>query len=516
MEKTLQPNDIHNQTLVQHVHPQNWKNKTPSLPYHLVVIGAGTAGLVTAAGAAGLGARVALVERNLMGGDCLNVGCVPSKALIASGRIARTLNAASEWGITSAATSATANFGEVMQRMRRLRAEISPHDSADRFAALGVDVFLGNASFRNERTIQVESDQHGSATLSFHKAVIATGARAAVPDIPGIQDVPFLTNENLFELTNRPDQLAIIGGGPIGCEMAQAFSQLGTDVTLFQRSERILPRDDIDAANVVLRRMEQDGVQVRLRCSINRVELSDSGRIRLHVSTASQNSVCEASHLLVATGRTPNLNGLNLEAASVVYSSAGLTVDAYARTSNHRIFAAGDVCSSWQFTHAADFQARAVIQNALFAIGPLGRKRTDRLLIPRTTYTSPELASIGLSADQADSQGISHVVLQQDFSGVDRAILDGDTDGFVKVILDPKSGQILGATVVGSDAGNLISELTLAMQNKLTIAQVGNTIHPYPTTADAIRKLGDQWNRKRLTPQNQRLLALLLRWNVGR
>jgi pyruvate/2-oxoglutarate dehydrogenase complex dihydrolipoamide dehydrogenase (E3) component len=492
----LNSDDEFNRQLLGNVRPGSWTNPRPAGRYNLVVIGGGTAGLVTAAGAAGLGARVALVERSMLGGDCLNSGCVPSKAVIASARAAKASGSPSDF------PSAAENFAAAMQRMRKLRAEISPHDSAERFRKLGVDVFFGAASFRDSETVEV-----AGIPLKFRHAVIATGARASAPPIPGLDQVSYLTNESLFELTELPRRLAIVGAGPIGCEMAQAFARLGSEVHLLDVGPRILAREDADAAEVVQRSLERDGVRLHLGIKDLRVAKSESLLLE-YLSPGEIPQNIAADRLLIAAGRSPRVEGLGLERIGVEFDRRGIRVDDYLRTTNRRIFAAGDVCSAFQFTHAADFMARTVIQNALF----LGRKKFSSLVIPWCTYTSPELARVGLNQQEAQQQSRSVTTLQLDFNQLDRAILEGQTEGFARVHLRSGSDRILGATIVGEHAGELLSEITLAMTRRLGLGAIGAAIHPYPTWSDAVRKLADQYNRTRLTPRVKWAFEKWLAW----
>ncbi len=502
MTITLLPDDAHDRRLIEQVHPSDWGNPTPQGRYNLVVIGAGTAGLVTAAGAAGLGAKVALIERDLMGGDCLNVGCVPSKALISAARRAAAARPCPVWGIPGAA-NVRVDFPVVMERLRRLRADIAPNDSAARFRDLGVDVFLGEARFVGADTIRV-----GDTTLRFKSAVIASGARALRPEIPGLSDVGYLTNESIFALTQLPQRLAVLGGGPIGCELAQSFARLGSQVTLIERSARILAKENEAAALVVAAALQQDGVTILTDAVVNQVE-AQSGQNRLHVTQMGSAVVVEADEILVGAGRVPNVEGLNLEAVGVKYDLRdGVVVNDRLQTTNPRIFAAGDVCSPYKFTHAADFMARIVIQNALF----FGRARASELTIPRCTYTSPEVAHVGLTEHEAREKGIAIQTFTQDFQHIDRAILEGETSGFVKVHLARGTDRILGATIVAEHAGEMIGELTLAIKARIGLRTIGATIHPYPTVAEAIRKLGDQYNRTRLTPFVKGMFHRWLSW----
>jgi len=500
----IQPWDTHNQRLVSNVHPIDWKNPTPASRYNLVVIGGGTAGLVSAVGAAGLGARVALIEKHLMGGDCLNVGCVPSKALLRAARAVAAVRDASAFGV-DVPPGTTVDFGRVMERMRRLRADISPHDSARRFSELGVDVFLGAGRFTGPETVEV-----GGQVLRFAKAVIATGARAAAPPIPGLREVPYLTNETLFSLTELPRRLGIIGAGPIGCEMAQSFARFGSEVFLVESGHGILPREDRDAAEIVRAALEKDGVKLLCCGKDLRVAKVPNG-VRLQVRSHDQAYDVQVDQLLVAAGRAPNVEGLGLETVGVKFDRKGVQVNDRLQTTHPRIYACGDICSPYQFTHAADFMARIVIQNALFK----GRSKVSSLIIPWATYTSPEIAHVGLYEKDAVAKGIEVDTFTQDLRKVDRAILDGETQGFVRIHVRKGTDEILGATVVAAHAGDLIGEITLAMKGRLGLKTIGATIHPYPTQAEAIRRTGDLYNRTRLTPFVKGLMERWLAWSAS-
>ncbi|MFM7428191.1 MAG: mercuric reductase [Elainella sp.] len=504
------PLDDYNQTLLSHVHPLDWQNPTPQSQYDLVVIGAGTAGLVVAAGAAGLGLglKVALVERHLMGGDCLNVGCVPSKCMIRSARVVADIREAQDFGVQPP-ESLQIDFGAVMARMRRVRAGISPHDSAVRFQKLGVDVFLGQARFRDSQTIEVEAADSGVG-LRFKKAVIATGARAAQPEIPGLAAAGFLTNETVFSLTERPARLAVIGGGPIGCELAQTFRRLGSEVVLLHKGDHLLDREEPEAAELIQQQFIQEGICLVLNGQISRVEATESGKqIDFEVSGAADSVTVD--QILIGAGRAPNVEGLNLEAVGVAYDARGVKVNDYLQTTNPRVFAAGDICMDWKFTHAADAAARIVIKNALFApFGP-GKSKLSSLVMPWVTYTDPEVAHVGLYETEAQQQGIAVQTIRIPLDTVDRALADGETTGFLKILHPPNSDKILGATLVARHAGETISEITTAMVNKLGLSQLAGVIHPYPTQAEAIKKAADAYRRTLLTPRSQFLLKLLAR-----
>ena len=495
----LQPLDEFNQKLADHVHPGDWENPTPAGQYNLVVIGAGTAGLVTAAGAAGLGAKVALIERNLMGGDCLNVGCVPSKAIISAARAAAAVRDAGELGVE--VDGYHVDFPAVMRRLRKLRSDIGPHDSAQRFSDLGVDVFIGSGKFVGDHRVEVTGDDGQVITLPFKRAVVATGARAAKLPIEGIEDIKPLTNETLFSLTELPGRLTVIGGGPIGSEMAQAFARFGSEVTQIEQADHILAREDSDAARVVQEQMTRDGVKFVLNAKVVRFEQRGDDKVTIYEVDGRQHEVV-GDEVLIGIGRTPNVDGMGLEDVGVEFDRrGGVTVDDRMQTTNKRIYAAGDVASRYKFTHAADFQARLVIGNTLFH----GRGKASRLVVPWSTYTSPELAHVGMTADQARDAGIEIDTYTQQLSGVDRAILEGKTDGFARVHVRKGTDKIVGATVVAENAGDLLAEITLAMTHGLGLAKIGSSIHPYPTTSDVVRKLGDQFNKTRLTPKVAKL-----------
>jgi pyruvate/2-oxoglutarate dehydrogenase complex dihydrolipoamide dehydrogenase (E3) component len=496
------PYDEHNAELVANVHPPDWTNPEPAPRYNLVVLGAGTAGLVTAAGAAGLGAKVALVERHLMGGDCLNVGCVPSKSLLRSARAFADVRDAERFGVR-VPKAPEVDFGAVMERMRRIRSRISAHDSAARFRDLGVDIFLGEASFSGPDTVAVEGTM-----LRFKRAVITTGARPVALPIEGLAEAGYLTNETVFSLTERPGRLVVVGGGPLGCELAQAFCRLGSEVTLVEKSPQLLIREDPDAARILTDALQRDGVRVKLNSQVKKVSVSDGEKL-IHLDVAGGEEVVAADEILLGAGRAPNVEGLNLEAVGVQYDTRhGVVVNDYLQTTNKRIYAAGDICMAHKFTHTADAAARIVIQNALF----LGRKKLSALTIPWCTYTDPEIAHVGLGERQAAEKGIPIDTFTTPLAQVDRAIADGDDEGFVKVLVKRGSDTIVGATIVARHAGEMISEVTTAMVGKVGLKTLANVIHPYPTQAEAIRKAADAYQRGRLTPRVKNLFSRWLEW----
>ena len=485
----IEPQDEHNGKLLDAVHPATWVNPTPKPRYHLVVVGAGTAGLVSAAGSAGLGAKVALVERNLMGGDCLNVGCVPSKGVISAARSwAAARESRERFG--GPVASGEGDFGFAMARMRRLRAGIAENDSVARFTRLGIDVFLGDGQFVGPDSVEV-----GGQRLRFRRAVIATGGRAIAPPIPGLAEAGYLTNETIFELTEAPRSLAVIGGGPIGCEMAQAFRRFGCRVTLLDKDGHVLVREDADAAEIVQKSMLRSGVELEFHTKILSVEKRGASKVIAFEAHGTKKEIT-VDHILVAAGRAPNVEGLGLNAAGVEHTKAGVLVSDQLRTSNPRIFACGDVASRLQFTHLADAQARIVIQNAFF----FGRGKASALTIPWATYTTPEIAHVGMYEKDAREKGIEVDTLTVPLHDIDRAILDGEDEGFLRLHLRKGTDEILGATLVAEHAGDMLGELCLAITHKIGLGKIASVIHPYPTQGEVIKKAADAWRRTKLTP----------------
>jgi len=501
----ISPNDLYNKTLVENVHPAEWVNPEPAACYNLVVIGGGTAGLVSAAGAAGLGAKVALVERHLLGGDCLNVGCVPSKGVIRASRGLHDARSSAEFGVLDGSVSGF-DFATAMARMRRLRADISRHDSARRFRdELGIDVFIGQGSFSGPDTVEV-----AGKTLRFKKAAVCTGARAAAPPIPGLEEAGYLTNETIFSLTELPPRLAVIGGGPIGCEMAQSFARFGSQVSLIELGAQILGREDEDAAGILHDTFVHEGIDLQLGVNIVAVETSGGDRI-LRLERDGKRLDVTVDAILVGVGRAPNLDGLGLEKAGIKYDRSGVTVNDFLQTSNPKVYAAGDICFPFKFTHTADALARILIANALF----MGRQKTSALTIPWCTYTDPEIAHVGMYEADTERKGVELTTLTVRLADIDRAVLDGEATGFARVHLRKGTDKILGATIVARHAGEMINEFSLAIANGLGISAIGKTIHPYPTQAEVIKKLADAYNRTRLTPFVKNLLSVWLKWQRG-
>jgi pyruvate/2-oxoglutarate dehydrogenase complex dihydrolipoamide dehydrogenase (E3) component len=504
------PNDEHNQRLVENVHPSRWVNPEPSGRYNMVVIGAGTAGLVTAAIAAGIGAKVALIEKHLMGGDCLNVGCVPSKGMIRASRAWADLRRAEEFGL-HVPPGVKYDFGAAMARMRRLRARISHTDSAHRYKSLGVDVYIGNARFMGPDTVTVEGPA-GNRTLTFAKAALCTGARAAAPPTPGLQDAGYLTNETVFTLTELPARLGVIGAGPIGCELAQSFARFGSQVYLIEVLHGILPNEDRDAAEIVQQSMARDGVTLLCCGKELKVNKTDGGK-RLTVDSHGQRYDIAVDEILVGVGRAPNVEGLGLETVGVEYDRTGVKVNSRLQTTNPRIYAAGDVCSRYKFTHAADAMAQIVIQNALFP-HPFGLAYAsiDSLTIPWCTYTEPEIAHVGMYEAEAKTKGLQVETYTYRLDEVDRAILDGEEEGFARVHIQKGTDKILGATIVAAHAGDLISEFTALIKAGAGAKTLAGTIHPYPTQAEVNKKVVNLWRKAHFTEGQKRMLKRWFEW----
>ncbi len=492
MTVLLLPQDKHNEELVGMLHPADWNNPEPVGRYNLLVIGGGPAGLVAAAGAAGLGAKVALVERHLMGGDCLNYGCVPSKALL------KAAHKAYDSGIKP-------DFNKLMESMRQKRTGLAHHDSVARFTQLGVDVFLGEGKFSSPTSFDI-----GGKIINFHRAVITTGARAALSPIAGLKEAEPLINESLFSLTEMPEKLIVIGAGPIGSEMAQAFHRFGAEVTMVEMADRLVPIEDPDASAVLKKQFEKEGIKLILGAQVVRADKTESGKT-VTVKIGEDDHIIAADEILVAAGRIPNIEGLDLEAANVDYHRRGVTVNDRLQTTNPQIYAAGDICSSrqftsYQFTHTADAMAKIVIQNALF----FGRKKVSDLVMPWATYTSPEIAHVGMTSAEASTKKGEVVTYTAQMSEIDRAVLEEEADGFARVYVDRKSGRLLGATMVSSHGGESIAEMGLAITSGLKMSHIGATIHPYPTQAEIWKKLANAHLKESFTPRIAKIFKFFL------
>lgn len=495
----IEPANDFDRLLDERTGRSQWTNPVAGDRYNLVAIGGGTAGLISALGAAGLGGRAAIVERHRLGGDCLNFGCVPSKALLAAARAVHQLSLGDRFGYRLAVPPQV-DFPAIMERLRRLRAELSRHDAAERLRSRGVDVFFGQAAFAGPDTIEVEGQM-----LRFRRAVIATGSQPAVPPIENLAAVGFLTNQTIFSLTELPRRLIVLGAGPVGCELAQAFRRFGSEVHLIDHGGSLLKKEEPAAARIVEAQFEREGIVLHFgwqaRCAEN---LGGSKSLILERNGEKKKLISDA--ILVAAGRRPQLDGLGLEAAGVNYNERGVEVNDRLQTSNPAVFAAGDVCSAYRFTHAADAMARLCLQNALF----FGRKKLSSLCIPRCTYTDPEIAHIGLTEAEAVRQQLEFDTYRVELSDVDRAVLDGEEQGFA--IVRARRGRVVGATIVAKHAGDLIGEIALLMSNRLSLAALARTIHCYPTQVEALKKIGDQYLRSRLTPLAARLCEKWLSW----
>lgn len=484
--------------------------------YNLVVVGAGSGGLVVAAGGAGLGARVALVEKHpetyrhdgrdvvAMGGDCLQFGCVPSKALLRAAKAAHAPSEAGRFGVTDGGDPGPHDLAAVMDFVRRAQGEIAPVDSVGRFQELGVDVLLGAGRLRDPHVVEVD----GKAVWGRH-VVLATGSRALVPEVPGLAEAGYLTNETVFSLTKLPARLLVMGGGPIGTELGQALARLGSKVTIVSSTPHVCPKEDADAATLLAARLRAEGVTVLDNARATRVAAAAGGAKVVSVKSGSSSSEIEVDDVLVATGRRPNVEGLNLEGAGVARDDKGFVkTDAACRTSARSVWAIGDVAGRFLFTHWAGYQAGVVLRNTL---SPFAFAVCDYESTPWVTYTEPEIARVGLNERDAKERGIPHRVFRADFSHNDRAVCDGTAEGFSKILVDGK-GRILGATIVHAHAGDLIGEVVLAKKKGLGLSALGSVIRPYPTLSEIHGAVAREALKTALTPGRKRFLGKLAAW----
>jgi pyruvate/2-oxoglutarate dehydrogenase complex dihydrolipoamide dehydrogenase (E3) component len=469
--------------------------------YDLIAIGGGTAGLVTAAGGAALGLHVALVEREALGGDCLWTGCVPSKALIAAGKLAHHMRHAERLGLVGASPAHA--FERVMRRVHEARARVAQHDDPERFRRMGIDVVFGAAEFRSRDVVAVDGRE-----LQARRVVVATGAEPAIPPIPGLADVPYLTYASAFVQTSLPRVLVVLGGGPIGLEFAQVYRRLGADVTVIEMLPQLLPREDARAAAVVGTALEREGVAVHVGARVERVERDAGGHTVVRARAASGESIavsCDA--VFVATGRKASTAGLGLEAIGVATEHGSVVVDPALRSSVPGVWAAGDVTGGPQFTHVAEYQAKLVLRNALF---PLTAK-TDYAAVPAVTYTDPEVARVGLTERGARERHAGVQVYRYPFADLDRAIVDGHDDGFVEIVAR-RGGRIVGATIVGSGAGDLLAPLVLAMRRRIPLPKLSQMVYPYPTMSEGIKRTADAYYRAKLAGRSGAWLRRVVRW----
>ncbi len=482
------------------VGPADWHNPEPAARYDLVVLGAGPAGLAAAESAANLGARVALVEHKLLGGTSLNNATIPSKTLLRTTRLYADMANARRYGADEPVVAP--DFARAMARLRHIRSHLSREDSVRRVASFGVDLFFGAGRFIAPDAIEVEG-----ARLEFARAVIATGASSAVSPIPGLVDAGFLTNETVFDLERLPARLVVIGGGPLGCELAQAFRRMGSRVTIVQDMPLFLDNEERDAAQLLSDAFARDGIEVRLNTTAVRVRVVD-GETLVDLRNDDYESTVAADAILTGMGRLPNVQGLALDVAGVDFTpDRGVVVDDFLRTSNPAIYAAGDVCLRDKFAHTAVASARIVVRNALFG----GRERMGALVVPWCTYTDPEIAHVGLYVREANRRGLPVKTFTIPMHEVARAVTDGEDVGFVKITVAEGSDRILGATIVARHAGEMINEISLAMVAGLGLRGLAKVIHSYPTQADAIRQAAQAYNRTRLTPRVRARLARSLR-----
>lgn len=476
--------------------------------YNLVVIGAGAGGLVTSYIAAAVKAKVALIEKHRMGGDCLNTGCVPSKALIRAARFAAEQRKASELGFSP--SQSEADFAAVMARVARVIREVEPHDSVERYQGLGVECIEGAARLVSPWEVDVNGRR-----LTTRHVVIATGARPLVPDLPGLDQVPYLTSDTLWQLRTPPRRLLVLGGGPIGCELAQSFALLGIPVTLVELADQLLPREEREVAEALRHQMERDGVTLLTGWCAERAQyqaMEDGLPIRLHLRRGDETQVIEGDQLLLALGRVANVSGFGLEELGVTLAPRGtVAVDGFLATNYPSILAVGDVAGPYQFTHFAAHQAWYAAVNALF--GQFKRFRADYRVIPAATYTTPEIARVGLNRKEAEAQGIAFEATRFALAELDRAIADGEREGFVEVLTVPGKDKILGATIVGTHAGERIAEFVLAMRHKLGLGKILATIHAYPTLMEGNKYVAGEWKRAH---QPTLILALLARYHNWR
>jgi pyruvate/2-oxoglutarate dehydrogenase complex dihydrolipoamide dehydrogenase (E3) component len=472
--------------------------------YNLIVLGAGSGGLTVAGGAALLGARVALLEKHRMGGDCLNYGCVPSKALLRAARVAQTVRTAGSYGIRVLAPVPAQDLKSVMDYVRSARARVAPHDSVERFTAFGVEVHLTAGRLQSPHEVRLADS---GATIWGRHIVLATGSRPWVPAMPGLREAGFLTNETVFDCERLPATLLVIGGGPLGAELAQAFARLGSRVTIVSGAEHILPREDGDVAAVLADQLNREGVTVLDRARAVSVVRRDALK-SVTVRTRDGEPTIDVEEILVAAGRQANVEDLGLEQAGVVFDERGVRIDPSCRTNVRSIWAVGDVAGPYQFTHWANYQARLVIRNALFP----GSWSCDFGTVPWTTFTEPEVARVGLSEAEARERGIDYDVFKTPFEDNDRALCDGEPEGFVKVLTRKGRGAILGAAIVHAHAGEILAELVLAKKHGLGLGKLSTPIHVYPTLAEANRAIGDAYLQGRLRPGTKRVLTRLFTW----
>ncbi len=486
--------------------------KPDHFDYNLLVIGGGSAGLVSAYIAAAVKAKVALIEKHKMGGDCLNTGCVPSKALIRSAKAADTLRHANRYGLESVPVKGS--FKSIMNRVKDVVAKVEPHDSPERYRKLGVDCISGEASFVSPWELEVKHNDGRTERLTARSIIVATGGKPAVPPIPGLQDMQPLTSDNLWDLQEQPGRLLVMGGGPIGCELAHAFARLGSQVIQVERTERLLAKEDADVAAVVLKQFETDGIDVRLKHSVVEFRMEEGEKVA-YCDHDGERVRIAFDDVLVAVGRAANTSGLNLDRIGVETLANGtVPVEEDMSLRYPNVFACGDVAGPYQFTHAAAHQAWYAAVNGLF--GQFKRFKVDYRVMPWVTFTSPEVARVGLSEDEAKAQGVAYEVTRYGLDDLDRAIAESEDYGFIKVLTPPGKDKILGAVVVGSHAGEILAEFTLAMKHGLGLNKILGTIHPYPTWNESAKYAAGEWKRAHAPEGALKLLEKLHGWRRGK
>lgn len=476
----------------------------PKHEFDMIVIGGGAAGLTASGIAANFGAKTMMVEADRLGGDCTWTGCIPSKTLLKAGKVARQITDAGKYGLIDGEPKI--DFKKVMQHVDKVRREV--YEDADRpeiFEEMGVEVVHGSASFKDPYTIDIELKSGGVRTVSSQKFILATGAKAFVPPIPGLDKVDYLTNESLFEIEELPKELLIVGGGPIGTEMSQAFVNLGSKVTVIDMAPAIMTNDDPELVEILKSELVKEGVNFELNASVQKIE-QEGDLIKVHAEVDGAPKIIEGDALLMATGRRANTSSLNLDAAGVETEKGNITVNESCRTNQKHIYAAGDVTGRYQFTHMSEHMAKIAATKALLKIVPM---KIEKDFVPWVTYTSPELAHVGKTEKQLREEGVNFEVYRFPYSKIDRAVSEGEDIGLVKIFAKKLSGKILGATVVGAHAGEFISEYAVAMKNGVSMRGIADTIHPYPSWGLGARRAADQWYIKNQSEWSVKLIKTI-------
>lgn len=474
--------------------------------FDVIVIGGGAAGLTSAGIAANFGAKTMMIEKEKLGGDCTWTGCVPSKVLLKAGKVAQNIRKAGKYGLV--ANEPEIDFKKVVEHVHSIRQDIyEDADSPEKFEEMGIEVVSGDASFCDEHTIEIKLENGSHRKVSSRYFFICAGASAFIPLIQGIENIDYLTNESLFEIEKLPEELIIIGAGPIGTEMAQAMNRLGSEVTVIDMADRIMVNDDPELAAILKRKMESEGISYELGAQVRKIA-SDEGCISVDIAVADEEKIVTGTDLLMATGRRANVAELNLKAAGIQYSDNGIAVNEKCQTNISHIFACGDITGEYQFTHMCEHMAKVAATNALLKF-PI---KIDRKHVPWVTYTDPELGHVGASEKQLDQEGVSYETYRFPFSKIDRAVTESEGEGLIKVYAKKWNGKILGASIVGANAGEMISEYAVAMKNGVTLRNLADTIHPYPTYALGARRAADQWYIKNQSEWQIKLIQKLFRY----